>query len=1024
MGKFRVFFGLLWIVAIATLSFATPVAAQGQERANESYTWVSYNVINGSQGAYAKIDDSGADTVRFTQDKENPSQFVATVSGDECDATITLTISEDNASNTSVSSSGDCPAAADLDSTARINGAQRAVSLAQSEETQIERLYTAKECSSLRGDERRECDEEAKKVITETKATCFAEHNYREHITRADAYLDCLATTFDVERPSPDKEVEAPEAPTGCQIHNGWMMCQIVEFIAQLTDHTFSLLEPFLIIEPLKEEVSNGKESSTYTAWKNIRDVANILLAIGLMYVIFSHLTGIGLSAYHIKKGLPRLIVASLLINISFFTSALLIDVSNITGQTAQDATKYFSRGVTSQSDIFKDWQTTSNRIMSITATDADFNQKVAGIDKDAETEEDEENEENAPPEETAAETDPDAWVDEEEDTTMIINGQTITGMAVLYANLAILLPVMVVALFAAFAALLILLFRQAIVLILVVISPIAFAAIMLPGTKGWYDKWQSTLIQLLMMYPIVALIYASSLIAAEIIRESAANNGHTLMAIFSLGIQMIPLMIVPMLLKFSGGVVNKFAGTVQGATSAPRRAIMQKAKDKGRMAQDMRGARFQAGRMGPGGAIPFIPKKFKGATTEMSALLPGNAARSWKKGRDFKAAQVDEDFKRTMAENMEQQLSGIDNKSLVAAMKAEADEELFNMDLGNIRATIAMFEHQGLQQADYMAIATTGAFGNGKKASEIEQRAAARLAMAGATPDEGRELLRVAGEGALPSLVAKDIADEANKAGLSKQSFEISQSHIGAVRGGNADEEAALVKGINSRRLSPAQAPKQHYTVLIQVRKVLAENPNVEPEARVQFAKTIVQGLASESRSSANEDTLEASMGIIGDAIDRGDINFSDVAEIFGQGSKGDEAENYKLLLKQLVKEGKLDMDAAMQHTGFADKLRQRDDIADGIKQGALEGLAGANETIVPGTLNSNTLGFYEEVIAFGYSNPDTLNPVHAQAMESFVGGVRGTLNNPSARPEDAAAAASLVDRYDAFIRQPGGRT
>ena len=76
----------------------------------------------------------------------------------------------------------------------------------------------------------------------------------------------------------------------------------------------------------------------------------------------------------------------------------------------------------------------------------------------------------------------------------------------------------------------------------------------------------------------------------------------------------------------------------------------------------------------------------------------------------------------------------------------------------------------------------------NGRNATETEQRAAAQFAMQNLDTEGARELLAFAGnkDNNVAQQVAQDIADEANNRKLSKESFEISQSVLGATRGGD----------------------------------------------------------------------------------------------------------------------------------------------------------------------------------------------------------------------------------------------
>lgn len=1017
MGKIRLIWGVYVFIAIAIATIVFPSFAGAQaNRSKESYNWSSYNAINAAHGGYADLNETPTGTV-FTQSSENPLQYTATVSNDECESTFTLTIDAENASSATLSGSGTCPTGG-MDSQIRINNTQRAFAIAQDEEAELERRYHTKECGTTEPDLREECREIAEQTIREAKATCMAANNYREHITRADAYLTCLAEALDVERPAQDSEDKSapPQEPAECQIPDpGWAICQMGEFIAGITDYTFELLTPFLVVEPLNEEVSPGEESATYEAWQNIRDIANVLLAIGFIVIIFSQLTGIGLQAYHVKKGLPRLIVAALLINISFFICALLVDISNIAGRTAQDVTRYFSSNVVSQSSIFTDWRSTTDRIMRISPTDANFNQQATGVDPNATEEEAEDGEEpdEEAPEETTEATDPDAFVDEDEDTTMIINGITITGIAVLFANLAILLPIMVFALFAVFAALLILLFRQALVIILVVISPLAFAAIMLPGTKSWYNKWQSVLIQLLLVYPIVALIYAASQIAAEIIRESAANNGHTLIAIFSLGIQMIPLFVTPLLLKFSGNMMNSFSGMMQGMSNAPRRAAMSKARAFELERKQMRNAKLLSG------------KAFGRQSDTLAAvakIAPSNVKNAFVTGRRHREADLNNMEKEAIADNMAKYLKNVDDKNLVSSMQAAASAEVYDINMGNIKATIEMFRRNGLSPDDAAAIAMSAKI-NGRNATETEQRAAAQFAMQNLDTEGARELLALAGnkDNNVPQQVAQDIADEANNRKLSKESFEISQSFLGATRGRDANQEEAMVRGIKSRRLSPAQAPKQDPSTIRQARELLANRPDINQTERHDFAITVARGLVSENVGSGKVQTIDTLGDILNDSLQRGDVTMDEIANAFTEGSQNDKSKAFALLQAKSTADGTLDMQTALNSPAFVDEFNASPNMAETLFNASLASMGSAAQRTNFETLNPETATFFADAIEHGLGKGH-LDAVQLEGVHNFVQQVHTTAGTSRMSEAQRRAAAAIVERYNAQVA-PGRR-
>jgi hypothetical protein len=124
---------------------------------------------------------------------------------------------------------------------------------------------------------------------------------------------------------------------------------------------------------------------------------------------------------------------------------------------------------------------------------------------------------------------------------------------------------------------------RQVLLIILIVISPIAFVAYLLPNTSKWYSKWQSTFFTLLLMYPMIAVIFGGSQLASAIILGS--KDLTMVMVLLALAVQVVPLAITPMLMKLSSGLLGRFAGIVNNPKHGPIDALKNRAKEKQELA-------------------------------------------------------------------------------------------------------------------------------------------------------------------------------------------------------------------------------------------------------------------------------------------------------------------------------------------------------------------------------------------------------------------------------------------------------
>lgn len=202
--------------------------------------------------------------------------------------------------------------------------------------------------------------------------------------------------------------------------------------------------------------LSNGRPSDetagVYAAWSVFRDLANFGLVIGLFLVIFSQATSYGLSAYGVRKMLPKIVIAALLINLSYIICAVLVDIFNILGTSLDELlTGAISRAVNSS---------TAGGILS-----------------------------------------------EQSDVTSAIMGYAALLMAPLLLIVFFILVLMgIVSVFFLMA-------RQILIICLIIAAPLAFIAWLFPNTESNFRKWWSTLIRLLAIYPVVTALNAVVLV-------------------------------------------------------------------------------------------------------------------------------------------------------------------------------------------------------------------------------------------------------------------------------------------------------------------------------------------------------------------------------------------------------------------------------------------------------------------------------------------------------------------------------
>lgn len=325
--------------------------------------------------------------------------------------------------------------------------------------------------------------------------------------TPPNTYEQTSTSTISIESPSENS------TSTSCDVQGiGWIICPVSNWLADGIDYMYSALQEFLKTKPLE---TTNQNSGIYLAWVIMRNISNVAFIVAFLVIIYSQLTSIGISNYGIKKMIPRLVIAAVLVNLSFTFCAILLDLSNIAGYAFQDA--------------FMGIKNTISTVGENTST----------------------------------------WTWSEVISTALSNGALAVGAgyAVSLVLTTELLPMLVPAATLAGLTLLFILLimaaRQALIIILIIVSPLAFVCYLLPGTEKWFKKWRDLFLTMLVFFPAFAVVFGGAQLAGIIIIQNAAGPNGAIMHILGMLVQIIPLAITPLIMKLSGGVLGKFAGFV-----------------------------------------------------------------------------------------------------------------------------------------------------------------------------------------------------------------------------------------------------------------------------------------------------------------------------------------------------------------------------------------------------------------------------------------------------------------------------
>ena len=277
-----------------------------------------------------------------------------------------------------------------------------------------------------------------------------------------------------------DKE----ESKSRCAIDGiGWAVCPVVNFLADIADDSAGILAKLLEIN--SSILTDRGPDSAFHYWSRIRDIANIVFIIVFLIIIYSQVSGLGISNYGIKKLLPKLLMTIVLVNISFYLCSVLVDISNVIGSSSFNFITSLGGGGSGPEG---GWATKGNWWTGAAAT-------VLG---------------------TA--------------TAFFVLGSLVSGLVFVVVTATV-----TVFLLGA---------RQALVIFTIILSPLAFVALLLPSTEGLFKKWWGFFKTLLLLYPAVGLLYGACNLGATVI-NGMKGESPVLLQIIAAALTFTPLLLV-----------------------------------------------------------------------------------------------------------------------------------------------------------------------------------------------------------------------------------------------------------------------------------------------------------------------------------------------------------------------------------------------------------------------------------------------------------------------------------------------
>lgn len=313
----------------------------------------------------------------------------------------------------------------------------------------------------------------------------------------------------------------------------GWIVCGAINYFEEFV--TFveeKLIAPMFEVDPLSFN-TNADDNPLYATWSVMRTLANVFFVLIFVVVIFANL--FSLEPYNVKKILPKLVVAAILIQLSYVFMAAAIDVTNILGKGMRDLLDGIMPDIQYRGGISGDLILFSAGAIVAAALAA----KIAAA-------------------------------------------------GILAAALPLAIGFLVI--------MLTLVFRQTLLVLLIMTAPIAIVAMTLPNTENFFRKWMDLFIRVLLMYPMIVLLFVAGRLAAYSALSINANGTleavSPLVAMLCMG---LPLIAAPFTFMWAGGLMQKIGSATLKSGSKVQSGIQNSDMMKNRQADRKRKATLGA---------------------------------------------------------------------------------------------------------------------------------------------------------------------------------------------------------------------------------------------------------------------------------------------------------------------------------------------------------------------------------------------------------------------------------------------
>jgi len=354
------------------------------------------------------------------------------------------------------------------------------------------------------------------------KSCLVSEAAYGSELTKI---LDQQAQTYD---PGTSEGGTSTKPSKSCESEGGtmsWIICPLLFMADGIIGRLDKAITSLLVVPS-----SYFENAGLKSAWKSMRDIAYLLLVPTVLIMVISTALGFEfVSAYTVKRALPRMIAAIIFIAISYEVTKFLIILTNDVGTGIYGlVTSAFNP---TGADI---------TLASVFSPDAGNSVVSFGL---------------------------------------IVAGG---GAALAVGSIGIVLSYLFVGVIGLLMGFFLLSFRQLLLVAIMIVAPLAILSWIFPGNDKPWKLWWQTFSKLLIMFPIIMLLIAVGKSFSLLVAQTDEKFASTLIKLVA---YVGPYFFIPSMFKLAGGI---FA-TVAGIANDKNRGLFDRQKKyrQGKAAQN-----------------------------------------------------------------------------------------------------------------------------------------------------------------------------------------------------------------------------------------------------------------------------------------------------------------------------------------------------------------------------------------------------------------------------------------------------